>query len=100
MGPGARPGRGPLIYGCDVAENADGRALIDALGRLTGADVAASEDLTGAAAKGGDWNLEYATGSIQTSMALSRLSKRAGAGCSTPTPRLLLPRQRRTRTRR
>ena len=26
---------------------------------LTGADVAASEDLTGAAAQGGDWNLEY-----------------------------------------
>ena len=66
------PGADLLIYGCDVAENADGRALIDALGRLTGADVAASEDLTGAAAKGGDWNFEYATGSIQTSVALSR----------------------------
>ena len=51
-----------LIYGCDVAQQADGKALVDALARLTGADVAASEDLTGAAAQGGDWTLEYRTG--------------------------------------
>jgi hypothetical protein len=56
------PGADLLIYGCDVAEYADGKALIDALSRLTGADVAASTDLTGAAAQGGDWNLEYRTG--------------------------------------
>src|SRR6202008_1527335 len=33
------PGADLLIYGCDVAQNADGRALVDALSRLTGADV-------------------------------------------------------------
>ena len=54
-----------------MAEYADGKALVDALARLTGADVAASENLTGAAAKGGDWNLEYRTGAIQTGLALS-----------------------------
>ena len=52
-----------LIYGCDLAASAEGKSLVDALARLTGADVAASEDLTGAAAKGGDWELEFRTGS-------------------------------------
>src|SRR5207344_319633 len=60
-----------LIYGCDVAEHADGKALVDALSRLTGTDVAASENLTGAAAKGGDWTLEYSTGHIDTALAIS-----------------------------
>ncbi|MBX3680413.1 MAG: DUF4347 domain-containing protein, partial [Rhodocyclaceae bacterium] len=53
-----------LFYGCDVASTADGRALVDNLAQLTGADVAASDDLTGAAALGGDWELEVATGTI------------------------------------
>ena len=39
------------------------------MSRLTGADVAASEDLTGAAAKGGDWDLEFRTGAIEASVA-------------------------------
>ena len=65
------PGADMLIYGCDVAEYADGKALVNALSRLTGADVAASENLTGAAAQGGDWNLEYRTGGIDTPLAIS-----------------------------
>ena len=40
--------------------------------RLTGADVAASEDLTGAAAKGGDWHLEFTMGQIEAQVALSQ----------------------------
>jgi len=59
------PGADILIYGCDVAQKADGKALVDALSRLTGAVVAASENLTGNARLGGDWNLEYTTGAIQ-----------------------------------
>jgi VCBS repeat-containing protein len=66
-----------LIYGCDVAEHADGKALVDALARLTGADVAASEDLTGAAAQGGDWNLEYQVGKIETTLAISAAEQTA-----------------------
>ncbi|NJD37367.1 MAG: DUF4347 domain-containing protein, partial [Geobacter sp.] len=53
-----------LLYGCNVAQGDLGRVLIDTLAEMTGADVAASEDLTGAAAKGGDWTLEAQTGAI------------------------------------
>ena len=42
-----------LIYGCDVAGSPDGRSLVNALSRLTGADVAASENLTGNTSAGG-----------------------------------------------
>ena len=38
---------------------------MQSLARLTGADVAASSDLTGSASSGGDWTLEYSTGAIQ-----------------------------------
>jgi hypothetical protein len=55
-----------MLYGCDLAASSDGRALVDALSRLTGADVAASTDITGGTSVGGDWTLEYATGPIQS----------------------------------
>ena len=57
-----------LLFGCDVA--ADGTALVDRLSQLTGADVAASTNLTGHAAWGGDWNLEVQTGEITAPTAL------------------------------
>ena len=41
-----------LFYGCDLAATQSGQSLIDAIARLTGADVAASEDPTGAADQG------------------------------------------------
>ncbi|MCK5405687.1 MAG: DUF4347 domain-containing protein, partial [Desulfobulbaceae bacterium] len=47
-----------LIYSCNVAANEAGVAFVAELSALTGADVAASEDLTGSAAEGGDWELE------------------------------------------
>jgi large repetitive protein len=53
-----------LFYGCDIGGNEAGRALIHQIADLTGADVAASTDATGAVARGGDWELEYATGAI------------------------------------
>jgi hypothetical protein len=55
-----------LLYGCYVADNLAGKSFVEDLSRLTGADVAASTNLTGSAAKGGDWQLEYATGQIET----------------------------------
>ena len=55
-----------LFYGCDVAGNAEGELLVRALAELTGADVAASSDATGAEAMGGDWNLEFVAGEIAT----------------------------------
>ena len=53
-----------LIYGCDFAGGAEGEAAAAALASLTGADVAASTDDTGAAVHGGDWDLEHQTGDL------------------------------------
>ena len=36
-----------LVYGCNVAQGDTGLQFIDALAKATGADVAASDDLTG-----------------------------------------------------
>ncbi|MDB5862777.1 MAG: hypothetical protein JWO70_583, partial [Betaproteobacteria bacterium] len=69
-----------LIYGCDVAAGPGGRAFVDALSGLTGADVAASDDLTGSAARGGDWTLEYRTGHIESSIPIDAETQRAWSG--------------------
>ncbi|KQP44266.1 DUF4347 domain-containing protein [Pseudorhodoferax sp. Leaf274] len=58
-----------LLYGCDVASDANGRALVQGLAALTGADVAASTDATGAATLGGNWQLEMQTGHIEAQLA-------------------------------
>ncbi|KAB2969637.1 cadherin-like domain-containing protein, partial [Zoogloea sp.] len=55
-----------LIYGCDVASQ--GTAFINRLAALTGADVAASTNLTGAIGSGGDTLLEAASGTIETNV--------------------------------
>ncbi len=54
-----------LLYGCDVAQGAAGQAFINLLAATTGADVAASSDLTGSQSLGGNWNLEVQTGAIE-----------------------------------
>jgi len=55
-----------LLYSCEVAEDASGAAFINQLANLTHADISASDDATGNAAKGGDWVLEYHSGAIET----------------------------------
>lgn len=55
-----------LIYGCDTAEGTQGATLLSELARLTQADIAASNNATGAANKGGDWLLERQVGEIAT----------------------------------
>ena len=55
-----------LIYGCDVAAGSKGQAFVTALAAATGADIAASTNLTGALGRGGDWVLESTTGAIET----------------------------------
>jgi len=55
-----------LLYGCNVAQGNTGQDFITQLADLTGAEVAASMNLTGAAQLGGDWNLEASTGPIET----------------------------------
>lgn len=54
-----------MIYGCEFAAGEEGQAAIVALAEATGADIAASIDLTGAASRGGDWDLEQTTGTIE-----------------------------------
>ena len=51
-----------LVYGCDTAKSDEGKALVQTIANLTGADVAASIDSTGAS---GDWDLEYRSGLIE-----------------------------------
>src|SRR5712691_4869494 len=60
-----------MFYGCDLAQSADGRTLLDALHTLTGADIAASTDDTGDSLLGGNWNLEYDLGTVTTSTVLT-----------------------------
>jgi hypothetical protein len=60
-----------LLYGCDIGAGEVGAALIQQLAHLTGADIAASNNLTGNAALGGDWTLEVNTGAIAASLVLS-----------------------------
>ncbi|MBB2497162.1 DUF4347 domain-containing protein [Pseudomonas sp. UL070] len=55
-----------LIYGCDTGEGKQGATLLSELARLTQADVAASDDATGAASKGGDWQLESRVGQVES----------------------------------
>ncbi|MEH2084533.1 MAG: Calx-beta domain-containing protein [Nostoc sp.] len=57
-----------LLYGCDVASG-EGTKFVQQISRITGADVAASNDKTGSAALGGDWDLEVKTGKIEASLA-------------------------------
>jgi predicted secreted protein len=55
-----------LLYGCDTGAGPQGQAFVDELAIATGADVAASNDLTGSAALGGDWQLEVTSGPVET----------------------------------
>ena len=51
-----------LLYGCEVAQGEVGLAFLNNLSRYTGADVAASTNVTGF---GGDWLLETTVGSME-----------------------------------
>jgi Ca2+-binding RTX toxin-like protein len=55
-----------LFYGCSIAQGELGQAFINRIAAQTGADVAASANLTGAASLGGDWLLERSTGTVET----------------------------------
>ncbi|MEN0105591.1 MAG: DUF4347 domain-containing protein, partial [Pseudomonas sp.] len=58
------------LYGCNIGAGAQGQTLVNEIARWTGADVAASNDNTGAASLGGDWNLEVQVGSIDKALVL------------------------------
>ncbi|MGZ0080261.1 DUF4347 domain-containing protein [Methylomonas sp. YC3] len=56
------------IYSCNLGRGVEGSAFTQTLADLTGADVAVSDDRTGA---GADWDLEVRTGDISAPAAFS-----------------------------
>ncbi len=60
-----------LVYGCHAGEGEMGFALAKCLADLTGADVALSDDATGAL-PGSDWELERHIGTIEAPLAFNR----------------------------
>ena len=69
-----------LLYGCDVAKGEVGSSFIKQLAALTGADIQASEDLTGSASLGGDWELERSVGTIESALVTSDRTRTNYAG--------------------
>lgn len=68
-----------LIYGCDVGSGSAGQSFLRQIAGVTGLDVAASNDRTGASQHDADWDLEVAIGTVQHAsildpVALSRFS--------------------------
>ncbi|WP_321815543.1 MULTISPECIES: DUF4347 domain-containing protein [unclassified Paraburkholderia] len=76
IGAAMKPGGDFLIYGCDVAQDASGQALVQQIAALTHLNVAASTDPTGASALGGDWTLEYQVGDVHTDVIVSAAAER------------------------
>jgi hypothetical protein len=60
------PGGDILLYGCRVADSGSGVQFVKALAEAADADVAASDDLTGSTASGGDWRLEHRVGEVES----------------------------------
>jgi Ca2+-binding RTX toxin-like protein len=60
-----------FIYGCQVAVGDAGAEFLAKLRALTGANIAASANLTGNAALGGDWELEVTLGENNFTSAFS-----------------------------
>ncbi len=79
-----------LLYGCDVGSDAAGVEFLAALAHVTGADVNASDDLTGHAELGGDWELEVSTGRIEADLALSDAGQSAWLHLLDPVPSVVL----------
>ena len=73
-----------LLYGCNVAAGEQGRTFVHRLAQLTGADVAASTNLTGDAEQSGDWTLEFQTGTIEAAPAFDPAVLRSYHGTLAP----------------
>ncbi|MGG6284259.1 DUF4347 domain-containing protein [Leptolyngbya sp. AN03gr2] len=57
-----------LLYACNAALGSQGSLFIQRLSQIIGADIAASDDLTGSS--NGDWTLEVSTGDIAAKLAI------------------------------
>ncbi|MFO0385033.1 MAG: DUF4347 domain-containing protein, partial [Pirellula sp.] len=61
-----------LFYACELARTPVGVSILELIGDYTSADVAASTNATGWAGLGGDWELEYADGDLETTIIASQ----------------------------
>ena len=82
-----------LIYGCNFGE---GENILKELANITGADIAASDDVTGHRALGGDWNLEIHVGNIESEQLVSEWGQSSwesilASGSPVPTATLDVP---------
>ncbi len=66
-----------LIYGCNFGQGEAGQEAMDILGKLTGADIAASSDRTGHTTEYANWELEVITGTIETSIVIGETTQEA-----------------------
>ena len=73
-----------LLYGCNVAAGDAGAEFLAKIGALTKANIAASANLTGNAALGGDWELEVRTSEINKALGFSSEALEAYSGVLGP----------------
>lgn len=69
-----------LLYGCKVASGDAGEEFINKLHHITGAEIAASNTLTGNQALGGDWELQVKTSDFEAPLAFSEEVRRSYSG--------------------
>lgn len=63
-----------LLYGCNLAKSAKGKALLELINNNAKVDVAASNDYTGAKQQNGDWELEVVRGNINAKQPFSEIA--------------------------
>lgn len=80
IGAALQAGGGWLVYGCEVGRSAEGEAFVAGLSRFIGAPVAASSDVTGNLAQGGNWELEVRRGRIDAANPLQAAARDAYTG--------------------
>ncbi|PWC81135.1 DUF4347 domain-containing protein, partial [Azospirillum sp. TSH64] len=73
IGAALKPGGDILFYACNVGAGQAGQKFVQTVHRLTGADVAVSNDETGNAA-GQNWTLEVQSGAIEATNPFARSS--------------------------
>ncbi|MGP0591885.1 DUF4347 domain-containing protein [Nitrospira sp. T9] len=69
-----------LIYGCNFGRGQAGLTAMQTLAELIGADIAASTDRTGHVSEYANWELEVATGFIETSVVIGEATQEAWEG--------------------
>ncbi len=80
-----------LLYGCNLAGTETGLEFVESLSVLTDTDVAASDDLTGHASLGGDWEFEIQFARWKPTSPSARNYNSSGSPSSLPRPSIWMP---------